>query len=324
MSATTSSLPQTPQTSQSRSQHPLLPFVRGGIAGVLSWLIIHPADVIKVRMQLSTTSAPTSTTNPNSPSPYRGIIHAAQHISRNEGISAMYSGLSAALTRQITYTTLRLGLYTTLRDAVSDEQGHLSIWSKFGVGIVAGGFASAVSNPVEVAMVRMYSDGAAEKATKRGYRNVGDALCRIAREEGIFGLWSGASPTIARSMIVNCVQLGTYDNAKDIYQGYGVKDGFLLHVAASMTSGFCYSVVTLPIDSAKTRLQNQRRSKDGGFKYRGLIQTMGVVAREEGVTNLWRGFMPYFSRCAGKLSADAKNLSGEAMSFECNPTCLVC
>lgn len=212
----------------------------------------------------------------------------------------MYSGLSAALTRQVTYTTLRLGLYTTLRDAVSDEHGHLSIWSKFGVGIAAGGLASAVSNPVEVAMVRMYSDGAAEQATKRGYRNVGDALWRIAREEGVFGLWSGASPTIARSMVVNCVQLGTYDNAKDIYQQYGLKDGFLLHVAASMTSGFCYSVVTLPIDSAKTRLQNQRRLQDGGFKYRGLMHTIGVVVREEGVASLWRGFMPYFSRCAGK------------------------
>lgn len=293
------------QTAQVRSHHPLLPFVRGGIAGVLSWLFIHPADVIKVRMQLSTTS---SALTSNRPPPYRNIVHAAQHISRNEGISALYSGLSAALTRQVTYTTLRLGLYATLRDAVSDEHGYLSMWSKFGVGIAAGGLASAVSTPVEVAMVRMYADGAAEKGTRRGYRNVGDALLRIAREEGVFGLWSGASPTIARSMVVNCVQLGTYDNAKDLYQRWGLQDGILLHTAASMTSGFFYSVVSLPIDSAKTRLQNQRPLKEGGFKYRGLIHTVGVVAREEGVMNLWRGFVPYFSRCAGRLQTGGEPL----------------
>lgn len=268
--------------------------MRGGLAGVLSWLFIHPADVIKVRMQLSSNGGSAQ---------YRGVVDAVQTISRKEGFSAMYSGLSAALTRQMTYTTLRLGLYASLREKVADENGKVSMAAKFGVGTAAGGIASAISTPVEVAMVRMYSDGAAAPAQRRGYRNIGDALVRIAREEGVLGLWSGASPTIVRSMVANCVQLGTYDQAKEIYSGLGfrwLQDGVGLHVAASTTSGFMYSLATLPIDSAKTRLQNQRRLPDGGFKYRSLAQTIGTVASEEGVLALWRGFMPYFSRCAGK------------------------
>lgn len=277
--------------------NPFLPFVRGGIAGVLSWLLIHPADVIKVRMQI----AGEGTTE----TPYRGFLHAARTISKTEGVQAMYSGLSAALTRQITYTTLRLGLYSTFRDAYMKDHSSISTGAKFGIGMAAGGIASAIATPVELSMVRMYSDGAAEASKRRGYRNIFDALWRIAREEGIRGLWRGATPTVARSMVVNCVQLGTYDQAKEVFSGLGIgvlQDGVPLHFAASTTSGFCYSVVTLPIDSAKTRLQNQR-PVDGVMPYRNLVHAMVKVSRLEGVTALWKGFTPYFSRCAGHTVA---------------------
>lgn len=287
-----STAPAAPSVKPAAASQGALPFIRGGLAGVLSWLVIHPADVVKVRMQLSSDGSGT---------PYRGVVHAVRTISQKEGVSAMYSGLSAALTRQVTYTTMRLGLYATLRERVAAEDGTVSMAAKFAVGTAAGGIASAISTPVEVAMVRMYSDGAAPAAQRRGYKHIGDALFRIAREEGVLGLWTGASPTIVRSMVANCVQLGTYDQAKEFYMGRGwMREGVGLHVAASTTSGFMYSVATLPIDSAKTRMQNQRGMEGGGRKYRGLGQTMAVVAREEGVVSLWRGFLPYFSRCAGK------------------------
>lgn len=279
---------------EARPQNHFLPFIRGGLSGVLSWLVIHPADVVKVRMQLAGEGT--------SHTPYRGFIHAARSISRIEGISAMYSGLSAALTRQLSYTTLRLGLYSSLRDHFANTDGTISMSYKFALGTAAGGIASAISTPVELSMVRMYSDGAATASQRRGYRNIGDALIRIGREEGLLGLWRGATPTIVRSMVVNCVQLGVYDQAKEMYSGLGFsifQDGIPLHLVASTSSGFCYSVVTLPIDSAKTRLQNQRRGPDGSFRYRNLGQAIVKVARDEGVMSLWKGFSPYFSRCAG-------------------------
>lgn len=67
------------------------PFIRGGLSGVLSWLVIHPADVVKVRMQLAGEGS--------AQSPYRGFAHAMRSISQTEGMGGLYSGLSAALTR---------------------------------------------------------------------------------------------------------------------------------------------------------------------------------------------------------------------------------
>ena len=277
------------------SSNRALPFIRGGISGVLSWLVIHPADVIKVRMQLAGEGRASS--------PYKGFLHAAREIARAEGFTAMYSGLSAALTRQVTYTTLRLGLYSSFRDQLSDNEGRISMSSKFAIGTAAGGIASAISTPVEVSMVRMYADGAADSSKKRGYRHIGDALFRIAREEGIHGLWRGATPTVVRSMVVNCVQLGAYDQAKEVYMGFGIPDTIPLHLMASATSGFFYSVVSLPIDAAKTRVQNQRPDVTGKLPYRNMAHAILKVSREEGIISLWKGFTPYFSRCAGHTVA---------------------
>lgn len=234
--------------------------------------------------------------------PTGGFISTMRSISQTEGITAMYSGLSAALTRQVTYTTLRLGLYSSLRERFSSGDAPPSLSVKFAAGIVSGAVASAISTPVEVSMVRMYNDGAADVSKRRGYRNIFDALYRIARDEGVSGLWRGATPTVVRSMVVNCVQLGTYDQAKEMcINRFQLRDGVGVHLAASTTSGFCYSVVTLPIDSAKTRLQNQHRLPDGSLPYRHLGHAIVRVSREEGILALWRGFIPYFSRCAGKF-----------------------
>lgn len=271
-----------------RALDPLRPFLQGGIAGVSSWLVIHPADVVKVRLQLGGAR-------------YSGTLAAFKAIAAEGGVRSLYSGLSAALTRQVTYTTLRLGLYSSLKERWSGD-APTGLGMKLAVGCVSGGIASAVSTPVEVSMVRMYNDGSLPARDRRNYKHVGDALVTIARGEGVRGLWRGAGPTIARSMVVNCVQLGTYDQATEVFRSVGIRaleSGVPLHLAASLTSGLLYSIATLPIDSAKTRLQNQRALPDGTFAYRNMLQTLAKISRDEGLLALWRGFAPYFSRCGG-------------------------
>ncbi len=50
--------------------------------------------------------------------------------------------------------------------------------------MTAGAAASFLACPVEVCLVRMQADGKLPKAEQRGYKHVGDALVRVAREEG--------------------------------------------------------------------------------------------------------------------------------------------
>lgn len=66
---------------------------------------VQPLDLIKNRMQLSGTRTSTLTV--------------VSSILKNEGVLAFYSGLSAGLLRQGTYTTTRLGIYTWLFELAS-------------------------------------------------------------------------------------------------------------------------------------------------------------------------------------------------------------
>ena len=81
-------------------------------------------------------------------------------------------------------------------------------------GMSAGGVGAFVGTPAEVALIRMTSDGSLPVDQRRNYSSVFNALARIYREEGVTTLWKGATPTIARAMVVNAAQLASYSQAK--------------------------------------------------------------------------------------------------------------
>jgi solute carrier family 25 uncoupling protein 8/9 len=57
---------------------------------------------------------------------------------------------------------------------------------------------------------------------------------------------------------------------------------------------------TIPIDTAKVRLQLQGKAAQGegaaALKYRGMFGTMATIAREEGFKSLWNGLTPGLHR----------------------------
>ena len=69
-------------------------------------MFVQPLDLVKNRMQLSGAGG--------GKKEHKTSLHAIRSILKNEGITGMYTGLSAGLLRQATYTTTRLGIYTWL------------------------------------------------------------------------------------------------------------------------------------------------------------------------------------------------------------------
>lgn len=214
----------------------------------------------------------------------------------NEGISGMYRGLSAGLFRQITYTTARLGIFGVMKDVLSKDGEPLPFHKKAFAGMVAGGCGAVVGTPAEVALVRMTADGRLPEAERRGYKNVFNALGRVTREEGVTTLWRGTLPTVGRAMVLNIAQLATYDQAKESILATGVVgDNIGAHAMASTVSGFIATAVSIPLDSAKTRVQNMR-VVNGVPEYTGMLDALRKTVAKDGVLSLWRGFTPYFLR----------------------------
>lgn len=157
-------------------------------------------------------------------------------------------------------------------------------------------FVAFVGTPAEISLIRMTADGRLPLNERRNYTGVFNALTRIVREEGVLTLWRGCIPTMGRAMVVNAAQLASYSQAKQYLVKTEVfEEGIQLHFVASMMSGFITTIASMPVDIAKTRLQNMKVI-DGKPEYRGTVDVLSRVIRQEGLFALWKGFTPYFCR----------------------------
>ncbi|XP_066140315.1 mitochondrial 2-oxoglutarate/malate carrier protein-like [Euwallacea fornicatus] len=263
-------------------------FIFGGSAGMLATCFVQPLDLLKNRMQLSGQGGKAKE--------HKTSLHLLKSIVKNEGLLTIYTGLSAGLMRQATYTTTRLGIYTWLFESFSKDGEAPNFVTKAVLGMTAGVCGAFVGTPAEVALIRMTADGRLPANEKRNYKNVFDALFRIYREEGIVTLWRGAIPTMGRAMVVNAAQLASYSQAKQylVQSGY-FHEGIFLHFMASMISGLVTTAASMPVDIAKTRIQNMK-TIDGKPEFKGPLDVLGKILKNEGVFALWKGFFPYYFR----------------------------
>lgn len=257
-------------------------FMVAGASGMSAWMLIHPVDVIKTRMQLLGDSKGDA-----------NAVSIGKDIVRNEGTGALYAGLSAALARQASYTTLRLGLYDFMKQVVLDSAGDLDgmalLLARLVVGAISGGVASFCSCPIEICLVRMQADGRLPENQRRNYKSVFHALYRIPKEEGVLTYWRGGSTTVLRAMVVSVSQIATYDQAKAWLASY-VK-GFRQHLIAGSISALIFTTVSMPFDTVKTRVQQARAGKEP--RYRGTWNALATIAKTESLLALWTGFPPY-------------------------------
>lgn len=217
-------------------------------------------------------------------------------VIKNEGVSGMYVGLSAGLFRQASYTTVRMGVYASLFDMYAVDGKNPSFFAKAGMGMAAGAVGAFIGTPAEVSLIRMTSDGRLPLAERRNYKHVFDALIRITREEGVLTLWRGCVPTIGRAMVVNAAQLASYSQAKQALLSTAYfSDNIMCHFVASMISGLVTTAASMPVDIAKTRIQNMK-IVNGIPEYKGAFDVLGKVIRREGFFALWKGFTPYYAR----------------------------
>jgi solute carrier family 25 oxoglutarate transporter 11 len=281
-------------------------FLEGGIASIVAGTTTHPFDLIKVRMQLQGQQnlRPAFVFHHSSsifqPKPsLSGPISIGIRIVQSEGISALFSGVSATVLRQTLYSTTRMGLYDVLKQKWTDpEIGTMPVTKKIVAGLIAGGIGAAVGNPADVAMVRMQADGRLPVNQRRNYNGVFDAIRRMSKNEGIGSLWRGSALTVNRAMIVTASQLASYDQFKEMILEKGLmKDGFGTHVAASFAAGFVAAVASNPIDVIKTRVMSMKvESGVEGVPYKGALDCAVKTVRAEGPMALYKGFIPTISR----------------------------
>uniref|UniRef100_A0A8C3LK60 Uncoupling protein 3 n=1 Tax=Chrysolophus pictus TaxID=9089 RepID=A0A8C3LK60_CHRPC len=180
-------------------------FFSAGTAACIADLCTFPLDTAKVRLQIQGEEDRSTNTVE-----YRGVLGTLSTMVRTEGPRSLYSGLVAGLQRQMSFASIRIGLYDSVKQLYTPKGAERLL-----AGCTTGAVAVTCAQPTDVVKVRFQALGALPESNRR-YSGTVDAYKTIAREEGVRGLWRGTLPNIARNAIINCGELVTYDLIKDM------------------------------------------------------------------------------------------------------------
>ncbi|XP_055479401.1 mitochondrial uncoupling protein 3 isoform X2 [Psammomys obesus] len=228
-------------------------FLGAGAAACFADLLTFPLDTAKVRLQIQGESPGAQSVQ------YRGVLGTILTMVRTEGPRSPYSGLVAGLHRQMSFASIRIGLYDSVKEFYTPKGAdHSSVAIRILAGCTTGAMAVTCAQPTDVVKVRFQAMIRLGAGGERKYRGTMDAYRTIAREEGVRGLW---------------------------------KDNFPCHFVSAFGAGFCATVVASPVDVVKTRYMNAPPGR-----YRSPLHCMLKTVAREGPTAFYKGFVPSFLR----------------------------
>lgn len=155
-------------------------------------LIVTPFEVVKTRLQQQKGTD-------RALLKYKGPVHTALLVAREEGVPKLWSGATATTIRQGSNQMSMFwgkALCDNLIWGKKDNDGKvLTPVQSATSGFIAASIGPTLNNPMDVVKTRM------QAATKAGagYSGFMDCLLTVGRNEGIGALWKGLTPRLART-----------------------------------------------------------------------------------------------------------------------------
>jgi hypothetical protein len=205
------------------------------------------------------------------------------------GIRPFYKGLVMAYGRELSYTSIKLGAYAPVRDALGAGK-DAPFYMKFLAGAITGGVGSFVGNPFDVFKTLA-------QANKGKSVPMATLVGEMYKNQGIGGFYRGVEVNILRACILNATKMGVYDLTKGYvaeYTGWSRKD-IRTSFCSAFVAGFFMTCTVSPADNLRTRLMNQPTDKK---IYDGFVDCLLKTVRNDGFLSLWRGFIPIWARFA--------------------------
>ncbi|ETI44663.1 hypothetical protein, variant 1 [Phytophthora nicotianae P10297] len=243
-------------------------------AGAVSTVLLYPLDLVKVRYQVHEKSAHA----------YRSLGHAFRSIVAEEGVRALFRGMSPALYG----ATLSWGIYMLVYQnakeryaRMADEGWIQGSWQHFFSGIEAGMICVPLTNPIWLIKIRMQV-----QSNKRLQASVTDAFRRIVAEEGVSALYKGMIPALFLTTN-GAIKFVAYERLKGLYQAHWSPEMDMIPtLVMGAVAQSIASTATYPYQVIKARLQQGGPSAN---KYTGTWDCTLKIIRHEGYIGLFKG-----------------------------------
>ncbi|KAG2220950.1 hypothetical protein INT45_006483 [Circinella minor] len=248
-------------------------FLAGAIAGISEILTMYPLDVVKTRAQLSTTGNV-------------GIISSLKEIIQKEGPATLYRGIAAPIFVEAPKRATKFAAneqYTTLYKKLFGLD-KITQSLAIATGVSAGVTEALIIVPFELVKIRMQ-----DPTNAALYNSTSDALRKILKKEGPLALFNGLEATIWRHAAWNGGYFGVIFGVKELLPKAKTKNEQLANnFVAGAIGGTFGTMLNTPMDVVKTRIQGY--TGGGPKKYNWTLPSLALVAKEEGMGALYRGF----------------------------------
>ena len=308
----------------------------GMAGGVAEACALQPLDVCKTRLQLDAAIRPApiatvarraggslysvtqltriaAATRPSAPTTkrYTGLVHCGQTIVRQEGVRALYKGLTPFVTHLVLKYAFRFGSFAYVREYLRPHVGS-DRKANFLAGLTAGtSEAVLIVTPFEVVKTRLQQQMGTSAGARAGHAYTGPVHCAATtvRQEGVRALWRGAAPTIIRQGSNQAMNFLAFSELNRVAWGKHDGDGVVLApwktALSGLLAGSLGPLCNAPMDVCKTRLMAQARRQQQAAHtigaprvYRGLAHAFTTILREEGPAALYKGLLVRLLRLA--------------------------
>lgn len=283
--ATTASTSPQPSASATAAKTPVRRrshFLSGGAGGLLSAVILQPADLLKTRLQQSPPPGTASATLINTlrqiatgPAPIRQLWRGTLPSAIRTGAgSAMYFS-----TLNFVRSTAAAGSYAAKGGSGgSSSLPQLSPMANLTTGAVTRAAIGYMMMPVTVVKVRFES-------SMYTYTSLAQASRDIYKTEGMRGFFSGWGATAVRDAPYAGLYVLFYEQAKRALsrgrEGMDDNTAMLVNAASGAGAAAAATAVTNPFDALKTRIQVDPE------RYRNMWSAAKIVWSEGG--GRWKG-----------------------------------
>lgn len=168
------------------------------------WLLRNPSEVIKTRQQAGVEGYGEGTT----------IVDAFKLATDKErggkGLRELYKGYWENIIYAYPADVVKFVCYESLsggRKNVRPAQGAM-------YGAVSTAVAQFITTPLDVVRNRIMADDGEESAKSAKDDSYVDKLTMLAREEGLEGLFAGATPRVGKALLSGAIQFATYEETK--------------------------------------------------------------------------------------------------------------
>lgn len=273
--------------------------VIGGGIGAISKTIMAPVERVKLLLQ-------TMDSNPDVISGkvarYNGIGDCFSRVYNEQGLKAFWRGNLVNCLRYAPQQGSALAFNDFLNEVFPVYDSKKEFYKSLGVKLTSGGLAGALANticyPFDYARTRLASD---LKSGKPQFKGIWDCIYSTVSQQGIRGLYTGWSVTVAGAFVYRAGQLGCFKQIQDL-NPYKNDKGTLGAVSAFVAVTVARTVVmpfNYPFDTVRRRMMLESEKPVSARLYRGSFDCAGQVLKKEGLKGMYKGLIPELFRGIG-------------------------